>query len=179
MMRKSRLIRLLCITVILCFVAVASCGGPGFPDQTAFRPLSKLRETEEACVRVYGAPIPYLRRFAIHTWFVVKRARSYELHRWEVWQEAGGPYGHVQRDLLDPEQDVGAGGTHVIAELRGEMAEKVARFIETQSPRYPWRHEYTYFPGPNSNTYTAWVLNKAAWQTPLPWTAAGKNWLHP
>jgi len=170
------------LTVIAVAAAAAAAmlltGYPGrgcVPDQTQFRPFSAVISDERAVVRLYGAPIPYLRSIAIHPWFVVKPAHSTDMHRWEVWQRAGGPYGHVRRNLLDPISNVGGGETFVIAELTGTKAEAVIDFIVHESPTYAWRTVYHYVPGPNSNTYAQWIINNTGWNVQLPPTAIGKS----
>ena len=152
----------------------ASCSLYTVPDQSSFLPLPNATKSE-AIVRLYAAPIPWISSFAVHCWFVVKRAGDDTFHRWELWQDAGGPYGHMRLDLGTAEGDVGGGPSFILAELRGTQAEPVVDFIESQSPSYSCRNEYVAFPGPNSNTYVQWVLNGAGWNIDLPWVAIGKD----
>jgi len=155
-------------------LAVGLVGCPLAPDQSQFDPLSTLSTEGEAVVRLYAAPIPDIELIATHPWFAVKPADSDTFHRWEVWQTAGGPYGHVRLDLQSPTSDVGAGGTYILAEVIGAEAEPIVAFIEENSPDYVCQDVYAYFPGPNSNTYAQWVLNQTGWRVTLPWTAIGK-----
>ena len=155
---------------------IAGCmGGTAVPDQDRFEPLESLRSSGEAVVRLYAAPLPGIAAIAIHPWFVVKRADSTTFHRWEVWETSAGPYGHVRRDSQPPTAGVGAGGVYVLAELIGPAAEPVIACIEEQSPTYPCRGSYLYFPGPNSNTYAQWVLDSCGWDVVLPSTAIGRD----
>jgi len=127
---------------------------------------------DAARVRLYAAPIPRIGWLAVHTWFAVRRPGGRE-ERWEVWQDAGGPHAHVRKDLSSPRADVGAGGTFLVAELRGPRAAAVGAVIQRASPLYPCRTRYHYFPGPNSNTYTRWALEISGWQARLPARALG------
>jgi hypothetical protein len=161
------------LTACLCLV-VTGCIPPTPLDLPEFASLDELAMSGQAIARVYGAPIPMIEQIAIHTWFVVKTAESETFTRWELWQTSGGPYGHVRRDRRSPEADVGSGGTFVIAEIIGAAAESVVQFIESQSPQYCFRDEYVLL-GPNSNTYTQWVLDQTGWSVQLPPTAIGMH----
>ena len=121
------------------------------------------------------APIPGIEIIAIHPWFVVKRAGATRFDRWEVWQTAGGLYGHIRKNRTSNlTGGVGAGGTYIIAELIGAEAEAVVAFIDTQSPDYSCKDNYELL-GPNSNTYAQWILDGSGWNVPLPPTAIGKD----
>jgi|CXWL01.1.fsa_nt_gi hypothetical protein len=139
---------------------------------TALEPLAKLRSLDEAVVRLYAAPIPNVTSYAVHPWFVIKKAAGHTLDRWEVWQIGDAPFGYVRKNQGAPEEGVGAGGVFVVAELRGDDAEKIIQFIESQSPSYPCRNSYSFL-GPNSNTYAQWVLNETGWRVALPPGAIG------
>lgn len=144
------------------------------PDQSRFLPLSELRHSGQALVRLYAAPIPGIELIASHSWFVVKPASSSTYNRWEVWIEAAEPYGHVRKNMLEPESDIGAPGAYVVAELIGAEAELVVEFIESQSPTYPCKDRYLLL-GPDSNSYAQWVLDNTGWDVALPCTAIGKE----
>jgi hypothetical protein len=97
--------------------------------------------------------------------------------RWEVWQtkNAGGQsYGHLHCNLKPPEADVGGGPTHLVAEWSGEQA---LALIKIFSEKYPYSDRYRYWPGPNSNTYVAWVLREAGIAHPLGRLAIGSRFL--
>ncbi len=145
------------------------------PDQNQFLPLESLRDNGLAVARIYAAPIPAMPGIAVHTWLVVKEANAPSFDRWEVWQTARGPYQHVRHNLMSPTRDVGAEGTYLVAEVIGPEAEPIVEFVVSQSPSYACRGTYTYFPGPNSNTYTQWVLDNTAWNATLPPSAIGKD----
>ena len=84
-------------------------------------------------------------------------------HRWEVWQtkNAGGfCVGHVHRDLKHPDDGVGGGPSRLAAEWQGDEARRIAEVLKTMES-YPHCHRYRLWPGPNSNTYVAWVRRQA------------------
>jgi hypothetical protein len=124
-------------------------------------------------VELRRAGIPFLGWLAAHYWFVVRDEQRCE--RWEVWQtkNAGGrSIGHLHCNLKPPEAHVGGGPTRLIAEWRGDQALALQRALSTD---YPYCDTYRYWPGPNSNTYVAWVLRQAGIDYPLGRLAVGKN----
>ena len=44
-----------------------------------------------------------------------------------------------------------------ILSIQGDKADKLILKISDAVSRYPWANEYTVFPGPNSNTFPAWI----------------------
>jgi hypothetical protein len=145
---------------------------PGEAALAAPLSIDDLRLLDEPVVRLYAAPVSPVTDYAVHPWFIVKKAGSRVIDRWEVWQLGDAPYGYVRKNLLRPEDDVGAGRVFVVAELRGPRAEQVAAFIESNSPRYPCRDSYSFL-GPNSNTYAQWVINETGWRVTMPQGAVG------
>jgi len=128
-------------------------------------------------VELRYAPLPYIGFVAVHYWFVVYEDDG-ECHRWEVWQTAnagGRAVGHVHCDLKPPEEDVGGGPTVVAAEWMGEEAARLKAALD-KAPHYPYCEVYRYWPGPNSNTFAAWILREARVEYPLHWKAIGKDW---
>jgi hypothetical protein len=112
-------------------------------------------------VQLRYAPLPYIGAIAWHYWFVVTDDTG--RHRWEVWQtkNAGGScFGHVHCDLKGPEDGVGGGPSRVAAQWTGETAERIAQVLGAIE-NYPYCEAYRYWPGPNSNTFIAWVLRDA------------------
>jgi hypothetical protein len=124
-------------------------------------------------VQLYRAGIPLLGWLAAHYWLVIRDGERCE--RWEVWQskDAGGrSIGHLHCNLKPPEAHVGGGPTQLMAEWHGEQALALQRVL---SGSYPYCDTYRYWPGPNSNTYVAWVLRQAGIDYPLGRLAVGKR----
>ena len=98
--------------------------------------------------------------------------------RWEVWQrpDAGGrSVGHLHCNLKPPEAHVGGGPARLVAEWRGDEAVSL-REVLSKSDRYPHTRKYRYWPGPNSNTFVAWVFREARIEYRLDRLALGKNY---
>ena len=114
--------------------------------------------------------------FSAHYWFVVSDTDG--SHRWEVWQtkNAGGwSIGHVHRDLKPPDAGVGGGPARLGAEWTGFEAAAIRAVLQNVS-EYPHRERYLVWPGPNSNTFAAWVLRRAGIRHRLGWMALGKRY---
>jgi len=126
-------------------------------------------------VQLRYATLPFpVGLFAVHYWFVVFEPGA--CHRWEVWQtrNAGGTsVGHVHCDLKAPDAGVGGGPACIAAEWRGEAAMSIRKVLDAANS-YPYCDRYLPWPGPNSNTFAAWVLRQAGIEHRLPWRALGK-----
>jgi hypothetical protein len=131
--------------------------------------------TRPASVQLRCATLPtVLGALAVHHWLVVFEP-SGRAHRWEVWQtrNAGGTcIGHVHRDLKHPDAGVGGGPYRVAAEWSGAQALAIQAVLGRISD-YPWCERYRAWPGPNSNTFVAWVLEQAGIECALGWKAIG------
>ena len=114
-------------------------------------------------VQLRYATLPFpLGLLAVHYWFVVFEPDG-RCHRWEVWQEAdagGSSVGHVHCDLKGPDDGVGGGPAQVAAEWRGDEALSIRKVLEAVQT-YPYCRRYLAWPGPNSNTFAAWVLRRS------------------
>ena len=128
-------------------------------------------------VELRYAPLPFIGAIAVHYWFVVYDDAG-ACHRWEVWQtpDAGGTsFGHVHCDLKAPGDSVGGGPSRVAAEWSGHEAQKIKSILDT-AESYPWCNRYRYWPGPNSNSFVAWVLARAGIRYALHWRGIGRKW---
>ncbi len=132
------------------------------------------------------AHIPF--HFAVHPWVVT--VHQGKINRWEVIHRKYSNkerFGYVYKNFYtNPIQGIKKHtlssqywDAKIIGSVFGgenSLAEKMFRFIETMSPLYPHQENYTLFPGPNSNTYIAWILkNFPEANIQLPWNAFGKN----
>ncbi len=130
-------------------------------------------------VELRCAGVPFIGAVAEHYWFVLFDEASGERRRWEVWQTAnagGTSFGHVHCDLKHPDAGVGGGPMRVAGQWAGEDALKIFSAIRESEKSYPFIHRYRAWPGPNSNTFIAWVLRRAGIEHRLPWRAIGKGY---
>jgi hypothetical protein len=66
----------------------------------------------------------------------------------------------------------------ILVDLRGESAEASIPRIEAAVAAYPYNRSYRIWPGPNSNTFTAWIGRRVPeLRLKLPPTAIGKDYL--
>jgi hypothetical protein len=129
-------------------------------------------------VELRYAPLPVIGLIAVHYWFVVRDDMG-GCHRWEVWQtqNAGGrAIGHVHCDLKAPEDGVGGGPARLAATFTGTEAERIAEVL-ARADKYPHARKYRYWPGPNSNSFVAWVLRQAGIRYALHWKGIGRRWI--
>jgi len=67
---------------------------------------------------------------------------------------------------------------YLIREYRGEGVDKLIATVDRAAKSYPWKDAYSAFPGPNSNTFIAWIAR----QVPelgleLPFSAIGSGYV--
>jgi hypothetical protein len=134
----------------------------------------------EAIVQVYSArAFGWRKYFGVHTWIAVKPADAsaytvYEVIGWNLrWSDTAVSIATRAADA----RWYGA-VPEVLAEKRGPEAAALIPRIDKAARSYPWAGEYTVWPGPNSNTFTAWVLREVPeLRADLPPTAIGKDYL--
>lgn len=133
--------------------------------------------TPEAVIQVYGArAFRWRGAFSVHTWIAAKRAgaagyRVYEVIGWHG--DRSVKMGEAQPDRLwygaEPE---------LYLDLRGPDLDGLIDRIEAAVRSYPYEGRYRTWPGPNSNTFTAYVARKVPeLGLELPPTAVGKDYL--
>ena len=134
----------------------------------------------EAIAQVYAArAVRWRGYFGVHTWIAVKPAEAsswsvYEVTRWN--RRRNGTM--VSISDRAPDARWYGNAPELIAELRGPEAEAAIERIDAAARAYPYADEYRVWPGPNSNTFTAWVLREIPeLHADLPPTAIGKDYL--
>ncbi|MGY6530756.1 MAG: DUF3750 domain-containing protein [Cyanobacterium sp.] len=129
-------------------------------------------------VELRFAKITYIGFMAVHYWFVIHN--NDRCDRWEIWQNrnrGGISWGHLHQNLMGAYNGVGNGDSYQAYIWQGEKAEILIKVIEGSKESYPYCYVYRYFPGPNSNTYVAWILHKAEIKYNLGVKGIGKGYL--
>jgi hypothetical protein len=136
--------------------------------------------TSEAVVQVYGARTVGMRGvFGVHSWVAVKPPRAdaytvYEVTGWKLrWSDTA-----VSVRARAPDARWFGAAPELYAEARGAKAEPLIARIVAAAASYPFAKEYRAWPGPNSNTFTAWITRQVPeLRADLPPTAIGKDYL--
>ncbi len=137
----------------------------------------------QAVVQVYGArTVRWRGAFGIHPWIAVKRAGAPTYTTWQIvgWRARDGGDALAESRSETPDTHWYGAWPQRLADHRGPAAEAMIDRIEAAVERYPWRHQYRLWPGPNSNTFVAWVAREVPeLRLDLPPTAIGKDYLGP
>ena len=183
-MRQRMLIICLLIFVALPLYTVLSGQAPQGRDfRTADRSSAgiapRAESTPEAVVQVYFArALNWRGIFGVHTWVATKpeNATEYTVHQVIGWR--------IYRDLPAvfsapgiPDARWFGNAPTLIAELRGDAAANAIPKITEAIANYPYPNKYTLWPGPNSNTFVAFIGRAIPdLRMDLPSTAIGKDY---
>ena len=138
------------------------------------------REAPEAVVQVYGARAMGVKGwFGVHTWVAVKQtdATAYTVYEVIGWRLRWSDSALVVR-TRQPDAPWFGSQPELYAEKRGPGVDELINRIDKAVRDYPYAGKYTLWPGPNSNTFTAWIARHAPeLELDLPATAIGKDYL--
>lgn len=135
--------------------------------------------TPEAVIQVYAAPTFGWRGwFAVHTWVATKGTGDdgytvYEVIGWR--QRRGLPVVRIERDA--PDRYWFGERPKLLADRRGDGVDDLIARVDSAARSYPWADRYEAFPGPNSNTFTAWIIKQVPEiEAELPFSAIGSGY---
>ena len=117
-----------------------------------------LTTHSEPVVQIWGARARGFKGiFGVHSWIAVKPSGATEYTVYEVigWRLRRSDTAVVVRTRA-PNLWLGAQGM-LYAEKRGRGVEALIQRIDTLAREYPYANTYTLWPGPNSNTFVAWI----------------------
>ena len=162
--------RALLIALLPCLTGIAAAADLA-PDPAQVR---------EPVVQVYGARTRGAKGlFGVHTWVAVKPADARE---WTVYEVIGWRLRYSDSAVVvrnrDPDANWFGSEPELYADKRGAGVGELIRRIDEAAKSYPYAAEYTVWPGPNSNTFTAWIARAVPeLQADLPSTAVGKDYI--
>lgn len=134
--------------------------------------------TPEAVVQVYAARVVGWRGvFGAHTWVAVKPANAARYTVYEVigWRLRYSDSAVVVSERTPDGRWFGS-VPELLADRRGDGVDALIERIDRAARSYPWGNEYRMWPGPNSNTFTAWITRAVPEiGADLPPTAIGKD----
>ncbi len=136
--------------------------------------------TNEAVLTVYGASTWGWRGlFAIHTWIATKQTGEtnylvYDVVGWRGYY--GLPVMRITRDI--PDRYWYGERPQILKEHRGPGVDKLIEAVDKAAQSYPWKSTYKVFPGPNSNTFIAWIGQQVPeLELDLPLSAIGSEYV--
>jgi len=136
--------------------------------------------TPEAVVQVYSArTISWRGYFGVHTWIAVKPSKAdhftiHEVIGYRLRREGTVVVSRVRA----PDARWFGAYPELLRDVRGPGVDALITRIESAVKRYPYAKSYHAWPGPNSNTFTAFVTREVPeLRVDLPPTAIGKDYL--
>lgn len=147
-------------------------------DRSSIGHLPPAAEHRPAVVRVFAAPTVRWRGiFAVHSWIVLKPegAAVYTRYDYTAW---GDP---IRVNGFEPDGRWFGRSPEVVFAADGEAAAALIPRMQAAIEGYAWRNrgDYRVWPGPNSNTFVAAVLDAVPEaRVALPPTAIGKDYPH-
>lgn len=136
--------------------------------------------TPEAVVQVYAArAVRWRGYFGVHTWVAVKPSNASEFTVHEVMGFRLRRTGTSLVERNRPADGYWYGQRpHLLSDVRGPGVDDIIKRIENAIARYPYAKTYRAWPGPNSNTFTAFIAREVPeLRLDLPPTAIGKDYL--
>ena len=136
--------------------------------------------TNEAILHIYGAKAWGWRGwFAIHTWIAAKRTgeTSYTVYDVVGWRKnRGQPVLRITQDI--PDRYWYGEKPRILKAHRGAGVDELIDAVDKAAHAYPWKTTYKTFPGPNSNTFSAWIAKQVPeLELDLPFSAIGSGYV--
>ncbi len=152
--------------------------------QTADRSSTHLapdpKTNPQAIIQIYAARAFNWRGLvSVHTWIATKaeNAKDYTVYQVIGWLAFRGlPPLNIHQDI--PDRSWFGQKPEVILDLRGPEAQKLIPKIQSAAEKYPYADRYDTWPGPNSNTFPAFVAREIPeLKLVMPANAIGKDFL--
>jgi hypothetical protein len=141
------------------------------PDPATYQP---------AVIQVFAArTVGWRGAFGVHTWISVKRMGAPVYVRYEV-MGFGVNRGQkaIRLDRFGPDNYWFGAKPELLAEVRGEGVDAMIDRVEAAVRDYPYPDRYRTWPGPNSNTFVAYVARQVPeLRLDLPPNAVGKDFI--
>jgi len=136
--------------------------------------------TPHAVIQVYVAPaVSWRGIFSVHSWIALKPSRADRFTRYEVLGFGvadGAPA--VRVDRMGPDNHWFGARPSLILDRRGPELDPIIDKVRDAVARYPYPREYRAWPGPNSNTFMAFLGREVPeLGLALPANAIGKDFL--
>jgi hypothetical protein len=136
--------------------------------------------TPEPVIQVFAAPaVSWRGVFSVHTWIAVKPTGAPRFTRYEVvgFGVANGAPA-VRVDRMGPDNYWFGAWPQVLLDRRGAGVDDMIEQVRAAVASYPYPHAYRAWPGPNSNTFLAYIARHVPdLAMHLPSNAVGKDFL--
>jgi hypothetical protein len=170
------------LNVIFIVLLLSACTNTNW--RTASREPAGLasapNEDRRAIIEFYAADAFSWRGwFAVHPWIAIKENNATEYSVYEVigWQVRRGKPAIRQYQTPTPDRFWYGSKPKLLLSIKGDKASKLIPKIKAAIALYPWINEYSVFPGPNSNTFVAWIgLQVPELGLELPFSAIGSGY---
>ena len=160
-------------------IGLLALGGAAVTADNSENQVREDAVVSEPVVQVWGARTRGAKGiFGVHTWIAVRPRNETEYTVYEVvgWRLRWTDTAVVVRNRA-PNHWFGAEG-ELYAEKRGAGVEALIQRIDKLAREYPYANTYTLWPGPNSNTFVAWIARSVPeLEADLPATAIGKDYI--
>ncbi|GAA0300793.1 DUF3750 domain-containing protein [Psychrosphaera haliotis] len=170
------------IVFILTVVLLSACSSKNWRETSrepaGLAPNPEL--TQDAVIQFYAADAFSWRGwFAVHSWFALKKQGADEYTVYEVvgWGVKEGRPAIRTYTTKTPDRYWYGAKPEAFLTISGAKASKLIPEIEAAVMQYPWKNEYTLFPGPNSNTFPAWIgIQVPELELDMPFRAIGSGY---
>jgi hypothetical protein len=156
---------------------MVSCALTNHPTAGTLAPVAD--SFGDAVIQVYAARTKGAKKvLSVHTWIAVKPATSPEYTSYEIigWRLRRNGTALVERQGT-PDRDWWGNQPELLLDLRGPKAAALIPQVVAAVNAYPFKHTYHAWPGPNSNTFTAFIGREVPeLGLDLPSTAIGKDY---
>jgi hypothetical protein len=137
-------------------------------------------------VFLFSSKCPFPFPFARHYWFVENQKGN--LRRIEVFNTLNkksklGYFRNSDREFSKAlnkyllKKELHWKESQIENIIDGEYAKKLIWALEDSITNYPFKDKYCIYPGPNSNTFAQWILNKIPeLKIKLSWNSFGKDY---
>lgn len=138
-------------------------------------------QVDEAVVQVYAArAFAWRGVFSVHTWMAVKPAHAERYTRYEVigWRLYRGLSPLSISSERPPDAQWFGADPWLLRDIRGEAAAAIIAALPNIVAAYPYPQSYRAWPGPNSNTFIAYLGRQLPQlRLALPSHAVGKDYI--
>jgi len=158
-------------------VLLVGCALNNKPTAGTFAPAANT--FNDAVIQVYAARTWGAKKIvSVHTWISVKPNGSDEYTSYEIigWRLRRSGTALVERTSR-PDRDWWGNQPELLLDIRGAKAQALIPEVIAAVDSYPFKDTYHAWPGPNSNTFTAYIGREVPdLGLDLPSTAIGKDY---